>query len=283
MADKIEREHLYHAEATILSGRLELPLDQEIPPQAFAKISERGGYLAQQSHNYRLESVISYRSAHTQVAGNRETKAGHGFSTLTTSVVEGLNILDVVTADRVVAQISTEHPLVGYVPHITFLGTRFENLRIAGHPVKLDLDLDIFGPKPKDDKPYTDDEGFLHRVSTQHDRLREQSRDHQPLSTELAERYNRQSFDDAETVECSLVNQAEGSYPGRTFCHVIHVPDFGVIHLASVRLEHKDYHPESRVPRETHVHLDMIHAKLGCIATGTAKLAMARTNGTSHP
>jgi len=57
-------------------------------------------------------------------------------------------VLDVLTADRVVGQIITEHPLVGYVPIISFLGTRFENLRIAGHPVELDLDLNILGDKP---------------------------------------------------------------------------------------------------------------------------------------
>ena len=81
------------------------------------------------------------------MAGNRDVKPGHGFSTITTAVVEDLNVLDVVTADRVVAQISTEHPLVGYVPHITFLGTRFENLRIAGHKVELDLDPDFLGQR----------------------------------------------------------------------------------------------------------------------------------------
>ena len=94
---------------------------------------------------------LSYEAAHTQVAGNRETKPGHdGYTTLVTSVVEGLNILDVVTADLVVAQISTDHPLVGYVPSITFLGTRFENLRIAGHKVdELEMCLDIFGKRAR--------------------------------------------------------------------------------------------------------------------------------------
>ena len=56
-----------------------------------------------------------------------------------------------VTADRVVGQTITEHPLVGYVPSISFLGTRFENLRIAGYPVEVEFDHGIFGPKPIDD------------------------------------------------------------------------------------------------------------------------------------
>jgi len=72
---------------------------------------------------------------------------------LTSSVIEGLNILDVITADRIVGQTITNHPLVGYVPSISFLGTRFENLRIAGNPVELDLNHDIFGPRRMTTRP----------------------------------------------------------------------------------------------------------------------------------
>ena len=37
------------------------------------------------------------------------------------------------------------------------------------------------------------------------------------------------STNDEENVECSLVNKAEGTYPGQTSGHVIHVPHFGTI------------------------------------------------------
>ena len=79
--------------------------------------------------------------------------------------------MEVLTADRVVGQTITEHPLAGYVPTISFLGTRFENLRIAGYPVELEFDHDIFGPKPLDDAPYTQDAGFISRVARQYDRI----------------------------------------------------------------------------------------------------------------
>ncbi len=285
------RHHEYHAEATALSGCLQIPLKQIIHPQAFAKLPVRGGYLAQQAKEYRLESVISYKSAHTQVTGNPETKDGHGWSTLATSVVEGLNILDVITADRVVAQISTEHPIDGYVPHISFLGTRFENLRIAGHKVELDLDLDLLGPKPDDDAPYTKSSGFVKKVTEQHARLRahEGKEEHRSLLNELRERYNRgpESFassdGDEESVECSLVNKAEGEFPGQCFGHVIHVPNFGTIHLAKLKIIHKDRHPEKRTPRETHVQLDMIHAQMGCLATGNTTVGHFIADGHTKP
>jgi hypothetical protein len=285
----LKREHSYHAEATALVGHLHLPLEHLITPQSFATLPEKGGYFAHQPVDFRVESVIAYRSAHTQVAGHRELKEGRGWNTLVTSVVEDLNILDVVTADRVVAQVATEHPLHGYVPHITFLGTRFENLRIAGHEVKLDLDLNIFGDKPENDEPYTRSEGFIKRVTDQHARIREHHAANQNPLAELLERYNRvpESFENSsgteENARCSLVNHAEGDYPGHCYGHVIHVPDFGTIHLATIHVRHCDYKPGTRTPRQTHVHLNMIEAKMGCVANGTATVATARTNGGTSP
>src|ERR1700676_4478314 len=167
MPDQTGRYHTYHAEAGVLHANLQLPLAQMIKPQAFTKLPERGGYLSQHAHDYRLEGIVSFRSAYTQGAGNRDVKPGHGFSTITTSVMEDLNVLDVVTADRVVAQISTEHPLVGYVPHITFLGTRFENLRIAGHKVELDLDCNFLGGRADDDSAYTGNKDLMKKIAAQ--------------------------------------------------------------------------------------------------------------------
>jgi hypothetical protein len=47
-------------------------------------------------------------------------------------------VLDVLTADRVVGQTITEHPLMATCRRSPFWARAFENLRIAGHPVELD-------------------------------------------------------------------------------------------------------------------------------------------------
>jgi hypothetical protein len=292
MAETVEgvkRTHTYHAEAHALGGKIILPLEQEITPHALTSVPEEGGYRAQQASEYRLETVISYGRAHTQVSGHKEIKPGRGWNTLTTAVIENVNILNIVTADRVVAQIATEHPLKGYVPRISFLGTQFHNLRIAGHLIDLDLDLDIVGPKPDNDAAYTRDAGFVDRVSRQHARLRE----HPNVLEEILERYNlvpgrvsenlESPEGDQETVEFSLVRQAKGSYPGKTFGHVIHVPDFGTIYLATVKIEHEDWSPVAKTHKRTTVSLEMLRAKMGCIATGSTVVGTARTNGTSAP
>ena len=97
-------------------------------------------------------------------------KPGEGWNTLTTTVVEGLNVMKVVTADRIVGQTITEHPLKGNMPSISFLGTRFENLRIAGVPVELEWDKEICGSTPANDLPYALNPGVLSRVSRQYER-----------------------------------------------------------------------------------------------------------------
>jgi hypothetical protein len=276
-----KRKHFYHAEASVLCGHLNLPFAEKIRPQAFLKLCEHGGYFSQHIDNYRLEEVISIRSGYTQVAGNPDTKPGHGWNTLTTSVIEGLNVMEVVTADRVVAQISTDHPLEGYVPTVTFLGTRFENLRIAGHPVELDLDPNILGAKPAGDAPYTSDSGYLQRVTSQYERIRS-SKD---LPEEILKRYNQlpSSSANRESIECSLVNQAEGSYPGRSFGHVIDVPNFGKIHLAVLRLHQSDLKENTDIPKKTLINLTMIDIEMGCIGGGKIGIGNGQTNGTTQP
>jgi hypothetical protein len=280
MAD-VERYHNYHAEASILEGHLKLPLVQEIKTQAYAKLHEKGGYFAQHEQDYKLEGVISFQKAHTQVAGSPARKEGHGWITLATSVVEGLNVLEVVTADRVVAQVALTYPTVGYVPHITFLGTRYDNLKIAGHPVECELDLDIFGPKPDGDKGYLEKESsaLLNKVERLHGNVQK----HPSLIKELIGRYTgfSRTAENPEAAECSLVHQAGGKFPGNCFGHVIHVPDFGSVVLGRLRIEHSDY--ENGVPKKTLVLLKMLELHMGCVAEGMTAVGTAKTNGMSQP
>lgn len=274
------RVHYYNAEATILKGYLRLPLAQEIKTQAHVELPREGGYFSQRAENYRLEGVMSFRSAYTHVAGNRSTKPGQGWTTLTTTTVEGLNVLDVVTADRVVGQMITEHPLEGYVPSVNFLGTRFENLRIAGHPVKLDLDLKVLGAKPANDASYAQDSGVVARAKGQLARLLGSE-----VPEELRERYNRlhSSLGAPEALECSLVNQAAGDYPGRSFGHVIEVPDFGKIVLGKVSVNHEDFKPGTATPKKTTVQLTMIDLQMGCAVDGGVPVGTGTTNGGTEP
>jgi hypothetical protein len=272
-----ESTHLYHAEASALKGTLILPISQEIEPQVHAKLPEVGGYLTQRADLYRLESIISYRSAYTHVSGALSDKPDGGHTTLTTTVVEGLNVLEVVTADRIVGQMITDHPREGYIPSISFLGTRIENLRIAGEQIELQFDHDIFGQKPVDDLPYTADADFVSRVNRQYQRILKNKN----LPTAVQDRYNRLSstLRKSEEVECSLIDQVAGFVPGTIAGNVITIPGFGTITLAKLTVKHEDPHEQTKIPKKTTFHLTMIDFKLGCAVHGHLGSGDGSTNG----
>jgi hypothetical protein len=285
MEENSKREHKYHAEATALHGELFIPLKQKITPQLFVKLPEEGGYFNQRAREYRVESAVSFNSANTQVAGNPELKINRGANTLVTAVVEGLNVLDVVTADRIVAQISTEHPREGYIPRINFLGTRFDNLRIAGHEIKPKLNLDLFVEKPEKDARYTQSPGFVKSVLEQHGRIRKsQTANENPIEG-LLERFKLlpESFgktpSDEEVVECSLVNTVEDYDPKHCFGHVIRVPHFGTIYLATLRLTHTKHPVPGGYGTKTLLELTMVDVDMGCTGTGKVSASVAKTNG----
>jgi hypothetical protein len=287
MAEDTTRVHHYHAEATVLTGDLFHPLHQQIKPQTNVKLSEKGGYLSEHAEPYRLEGVISFDRAYTQVAGNRDhTKPHHGWATLVTSVIENLNVLEVITADRVVGQIATHHPLEGYVPSVHFLGTRIENLRVAGHPVKV-----VFPPyhpyhfeKPENDGAYTRHRGLLDRIKSHFESIRSAK----DVPADLAERYNQpapRTENGKEILECSLVSQVEvEGAPDfiRGFGHVLHIRDFGKVHLGLLRIEHSDFNPQG-VPKLTLLDLTMLKFEMGCIGGGSAGVGNPIVNGSSYP
>lgn len=343
--------HYFHAEAHALTGKLDLPFEEQIKKQAFVKLEgdsqkllleaqgdETGeadetkklrgrmpqeNYLSQRAKPYRLENIISYSAAHTQVSGHRSRKHPEAFVTLSTSSVENLNVLNVLTADRVVGQISSTHFPGDDSPHVTFLGTHFENLRIARHKVDPVLNLAFAGDRPRGRKAYYPAQGtsFMASVERQYRRLRdglEKFASHmEPEHAErlkaedswLSKQYHGFSEFDYETlhacareaadrsaatpngnggkwdgVTCSLVEhveiedikiqQRDGDtivIPPPARClgrgHVIHVPDFGTIFLAELKVNHNSFH------------LTMIRLELGCIADGSASLASCSVNG----
>lgn len=277
MPDAVPK-HLYHAEATALKGELFMPLKQVIDPQATASLHPKGGYLSQTTGEFRLESVISYTSAHTQVSGIECMKDCHAHATLSTAVVEGLNILEILTCDRVVAQVATEHPAKGHTPEIVFLGTRFENLRIAGRPLKVTLDIDTIGRRSRKDLHYLRDSRFLGRVAKQSKALRR----HDALPQPARERYTGSTKVDGnfKSLEFSLVTDITGDFPGKAFGHVIHVPHFGNIDLATVKITCYD---DKINPPKTTVELKMLEVNMGCIGHGNGDVAFAKTNGGKGP
>jgi len=85
------RTHSFHADASAFGGQLEQPFERIIPAQAPLTLSPDGGYSSARIDYFAVEGLFSFKSAYTQVAGI-VSKKRPGWTTLATSVIEGLNI-----------------------------------------------------------------------------------------------------------------------------------------------------------------------------------------------
>jgi hypothetical protein len=262
------RTHTFHAHAHILRSNAERPFTQQLGSQAAIRLPDEGGFRSQFLEGYQSGDGVSFRSAYMHVAGTRSSKTGYGWVTLATAVVTGLNIHDVVTADLVFAQVSTEHPSEGYVPSVTFLGTRFEKLRIAGREVEPAFDLGICGARPEGDKPYVQDAGFLSRVSQQYQRI-SQSRGLPDWARRQYD-WNLAAVGQAGKVECSLVTGVENVSPATSFGHVVEVPGFGRVSLAKLTVDRA-------------FHLTMVGVDMSPTGGGNLDAGSATTNGKTKP
>jgi hypothetical protein len=310
----LERYHVYHAGAHILSGDLEHPIKQPIEHYGNVVLEKtrREGLIAESVGETSLEGLISFKAGHTRVSGsqlkNKKDIWGNdhsGWVTQSTSVIDGFNVGDVITADRVVAQVSTEHSLMyGHVPKVTFLGTRFENLRVAGYPVQLEIDLGICGNTPERDLTYLQDGGFLDRVQGQFNSIAHAK----GLPEALEKQYDAKIayIDDLKKfandgtnggrngdskLQCSLVKSIGPiPIPGvRTFGNIIFIPDFGTVSLAEVEVGigaadagFSDESP-SKPSGSSYFTLNMLRMDLGCPLTGTAQASTTTVNGMTRP
>lgn len=136
----MERTFLYHALASGVSGRITSPFQDLIEVQAASALPPTGGYSASRAENFRYKEILSFRSATTLTIGSF-SESKRKYSTLATTTIEGLNILGVITADRVVARLASAQPEEGGAPEVTIVGSHFENLQVAGCPLDVQPDL----------------------------------------------------------------------------------------------------------------------------------------------
>lgn len=131
--------YLYHASALGLGGKLTQPSNEIIDPQAAACLCSAGGQSTFSKDRFNSKG-ISFDSALVEVTGGPVVDAPDETHATTTKVtIAGLNILDVVTADKVVLHLESRHRLKdGPEPSITINNdSGFENLKISSHPIEV--------------------------------------------------------------------------------------------------------------------------------------------------
>jgi len=196
--------------------------------------------------NYQAPGLVSFKSAYTHVAGSFAGEKPAHATTLATTTIEGFNLLDFVTADRITARLTSEHKLGDEEGHIIAIGSAFENLRIGGYPVKVKLRHDL-----------------LLKCKT-----------HKEFAKEVASdtKHGRIASTKGGQVLCSLVEEIETDFPGLTpHAYHLHIPHFGTISLAEIHSEQG---------KKT---LTMLGFELGCPVAGSGTAGQARTNGQTGP
>ncbi len=142
---------LFHSEAYALTGRFTVPFEEVIPVQAMATLPMTGGYGSVQVENFDFRHMVSFRRATASVSGSQSQKDAEGRGPLVsraTVEIEGFNLLGMVTAGRIFASVSTSIPFSGEEASL-YLQAGFDDLRIAGEPVKIEIDADYFNRLPQ--------------------------------------------------------------------------------------------------------------------------------------
>ena len=234
----------YHANAFAFSGEFHRPIQRSIEVQAASSLPHSGGHGQAGAENFSLDKMVSFAKGYSHVSGS---KAENGYHTSqATAVLENLNILDMVTADRVVARLSSDHDPAKREGHIIAVGTHFENLRVAGCPVKVEIDHDLLI----------------------------KNRTHAELSKTVAsfKKSGRIADESNGVIVCSLAKSVEVDCPGVEIDgHVITVPQFGKVYVAELICSYA-----------TKL-ISMMRLELGSPHHATLVAASPRINGTPFP
>ncbi|MGA8144119.1 MAG: hypothetical protein WB987_09555 [Candidatus Acidiferrales bacterium] len=251
------KTYIYNAHGHALSGHIKRPLDQLIEVQAGMSLPAIGGHGSSRVENFRFNQFVSFKCGHTTVSGSKSEEDG-SHTTLVTSAVEGLNVLDVVTADRLVTRIASNHKLEDAEAKITVLGSKIDNLTIAGCKVHVEFD----------------DELFL-RLNT-FEALRKEFESNAGFRKMAGDPF--QPGQTPKTIQahgvmlCSLVKDMKTTCPGvKRQGHAFDIPEFGRVFVGEVFAQHS---------KRT---VTMLRFELGCPVAGAMSAAQGVGNGTTWP
>jgi len=250
------RTYLYNAHGHALSGQIVRPFQETIAVQAGMSLPTTGGYGAAHVEDFRVKEIVSFKSAATQVSGSfNEHDKSH--TTLVSVTIENLSILDVVTADKVVARLASRHVANEDEPHIVLIGSHFVNLRIAGCATTVEfehkrfLKVDTFEALGKE---------------------LESNAEFRKMASEPRRGKARKSSKLHGVVLCSLVKEIKTTCPGvEQHGHVLIVPQFGKIFVGEVIAQHS---------QRT---LTMLRLELGSPTSGAITAGQVQGNGQPYP
>jgi hypothetical protein len=249
----------YHACAHAFAAQFTRPFHEQIDVIAASALPPTGGHGHSVHENFRFRQFISFKRAYTHVSGGFQVEDKSN-NTLVTSVIEGLNMMDILTADRIVCRLYSKHPKDAPEGHITMHGSKFENLSICGQPVNINLDFGLF----------EDIQTFEHAQAAfkSNDKFRRLALAPLQSGAVLSEQKCNGAF------LCSLVENGsiQTHAPGvKGSGHSLYVPGFGTVFLAETVISHGTRS------------LTMLRFELGSTTSVGGSAAAATTNGKQWP
>jgi hypothetical protein len=269
--------HYYNASAMALGGKITRPFEAILETQAPSVLPIDGGFGSSRVENFRFKELISFKTAYSVVTGSQSETDG-SFATMASVTIEDLNILDMVTAKKIVSRISTHHPIPKIVegkdldasppPQIVATG-KFEDLRVNGYEfdVELDANLSCDCASYEDYKKkcgVAEQKGMIVRSL-----VKNIFRKSPGTAAESLRSYSA-ATEVAGQSPCHELKPALPSADNKFIC-TLELPQFGKIHLAQFLC--------SSYARR----LVMLRVELGCPAAGTVTVACGQGNGTTYP
>lgn len=140
-----QSQYIYHCSAYAIAGEFYRPVQRSLPVQGGTVLAVTGGYSSQHIGRYCLDDLVSFENAYVEVGGSYDQSHDTQTSYFC-SVIEGLNVMDMLTADRVVARMMVYSPKGDHGGEHTFdiTGSYFDNVKIAGRRIDAKLDTGAF-------------------------------------------------------------------------------------------------------------------------------------------
>ena len=264
----------YHADANPLGGTISAPFSTVISTQASTSVSQAGGHAHDSVGAFRVGHVVSVSSAWSEIFATAKDADGAWVSQVT-SVVEDLNVLDIVRVKRMISRLTVRHPYAGYHPFVDFTGCHYDAVTVNGSTITPTLDLDRFARKGKPGDTLQDcwmDDADLINEAIAHN---QSVIDAPSAPTWIKPRYGWVKDgglrEEKGHIVCSLVREIVGAKPGSNFGHVLHVPGVGNLFFGELFVDQGAFG------------VTMLRVEMGCLAEGTVGFATAHSNGRTSP